>query len=173
MLDQQEKLSGGGRLPDWQATHPNPGNRIEATQQRLAALHEDLSTKKVGREEFLKVIDGMVYGENPRQGFFQGPLFLHPDLRFQFQFPDGWKTQNGSDAVIGGSSAQDALIELRGAPGTAAAASQKFFTQQGLQAGSVSQSNIHGFPALTGEFSVQTDQDGMGPRRSSRTEEHL
>jgi predicted Zn-dependent protease len=158
MLDQQEKLSGGGRLPDWQSTHPNPGNRIEATQQRLAALHEDLSAKKVGREEFLKVIDGMVYGENPRQGFFQGPLFLHPDLKFQFQFPDGWKTQNGSDAVIGGSSAQDAMIELRGAPGTAAAASQKFFTQQGLQAGRVSQSNIHGFPALTGEFSAQTDQ---------------
>ena len=158
MLDQQGNLSGGGRLPEWQATHPNPGNRIEATEQLLAAVQEDLSGKKVGRDEFLKVIDGMVYGENPRQGFFRGPLFLHPDLKFQFRFPDGWKTQNGSDAVIGGSSAQDALIELRGVPGTAADASQEFFAQQGLQAGSVSQSDIHGFPARTGDFSAQTDQ---------------
>jgi predicted Zn-dependent protease len=158
MLDQQEKLSGGGRLPEWQSTHPDPGNRIKATEQRIAAVHEDLNTKKVGREEFLKMIDGMVYGENPRQGYFQGPLFLHPDLKFQFRFPDGWKTQNGSDAVIGGSAAGDAVIELRGAAGTAAEASQKFFAQEGLQAGSISQNNIHGFPALSGEFSAQTDQ---------------
>jgi predicted Zn-dependent protease len=158
MLDQQEKLSGGGRLPTWQSTHPDPGNRIKATEQRLAAVHEDLSGKRVGEDDFLKMIDGMVYGDNPRQGFFQGPLFLHPDLKFQFRFPDGWKTQNGSDAVIGASSAQDAVIELRGAAGTAAEASQKFFGQQGLQAGSVSQSIIHGFPALSGDFSAQTDQ---------------
>jgi predicted Zn-dependent protease len=92
MLDQQEKLSGGDRLPEWQSTHPDPGNRIAAIEQRLAAVTENLSTRKVGREEFLRVTDGMVYGENPRQGFFQGPLFLHPDLKFQFRFPDGWKT---------------------------------------------------------------------------------
>ena len=158
MLDQQEKLSGGGRLPQWQATHPDPGNRIKATEQRLAAVHEDLNTKKVGRDEFLKVIDGMVYGENPRQGFFRGPLFLHPDLKFQFRFPDGWKTQNAADAVIGGSGAQDAVIELRGAQGTAAEASRQFFSQQGLQAGSVSQRDIHGFPALTGDFTAPGDQ---------------
>jgi predicted Zn-dependent protease len=158
MLAQQEKMSGAGRLPEWQATHPDPGNRIKATEQLLAAVQEDLNTKKIGRDEFFEVIDGMVYGENPRQGFFQGPLFLHPDLKFQFRFPDGWKTQNGSDAVTGGSAAQDALIELRGATGTAAEASQKFFAQQGLQAGSISQNNIHGFPALTGEFSAQTDE---------------
>ena len=158
MLDRQEQLSGGGRLPDWQATHPNPGNRIKATEELLAAVHEDLSSKKVGADEFLRLIDGMVYGENPRQGFFQGSLFLHPDLRFQFRFPDGWKTHNGNDAVLGGSTAQDALIELRGAAGTAAQASQQFFAQQGLQAGSVSQGRIHGIPALTGDFSAQTDQ---------------
>jgi predicted Zn-dependent protease len=158
MLDQQEKLGGGGRLPEWQSTHPDPGNRIKATETRVAAVTEDLSTKKIGREEFLQVTDGMVYGENPRQGFFQGALFLHPDLKFQFRFPDGWKTQNGADAVIGGSPAQDALIELKGAAGTAAEASQNFFAQQGLQSGNVTQSSIHGFPALTGDFSAQTDQ---------------
>ena len=158
MLDQEEKLSGAGRLPEWQATHPDPGNRIKATEQRLATVHEDLNAKKVGGDEYLKMIDGMVYGENPRQGFFQGPLFLHPDLKFQFRFPDGWKTQNASDAVLGGSGAQDALIELRGAQGTAAEASQKFFAQEGVQGGPVSQSSIHGFPALAGGFTAQADQ---------------
>lgn len=161
MLDQQTTMSGGSRLPEWQATHPNPGNRIQATEQRLAALNENLDAKKVGRNEFLSVTDGMVYGENPRQGFFRGPLFLHPDLKFQFQFPDGWKTQNRSDAVVGVSAAQDAIIVLQGVPGTAAEASQKFFSQQGLEAGSVSQSKVHGLPARTGDFSAQTDQGSV------------
>lgn len=161
MLDSEEKLSGGGRLPEWQSTHPDPGNRIKVTEERLTTVTEDLTTKKVGREEFLKIIDGMIYGVNPRLGFFQGPLFLHPDLKFQFRFPDGWQTQNGTDAVIGGSSAQDAMIELRGAPGSAAQASQTFFTQQGLQAGSVGKTSIHGFPAVTGEFSAQSDQTAV------------
>ncbi len=158
MLERQGQLRGAGRLPEWQATHPDPGNRIRATEQRLAAVGKELSGTKVGRDEFLHMIDGMVYGDNPRQGFFRGSLFLHPDLTFQFRFPEGWKTRNGSDAVVGVSSAQDALIELRGAAGSAAQASQKFFAQQGLQAGNVSQGTIHGFPSLTGEFSAQTDQ---------------
>jgi predicted Zn-dependent protease len=158
MLDQQAKLSGGGRLPEWQSTHPDPGNRIKATEKRLAAVQEDLNTKRVGRDDFLQMIDGMVYGENPRLGFFKGPLFLHPDLKFQFRFPDGWQTHNGSDAVIGGSSAQDALIELRGARGSAAEASREFFAQEGLQAGTLSRNSINGFPALTGDFSAQAQQ---------------
>lgn len=158
MLDQQSKMSGGGRLPEWQATHPDPGNRIKATEQRLAALQEDLSTKRVGQEAFLQVTDGMVYGENPRQGFFRGALFMHPDLRFLFRFPDGWKTQNRSDAVLGASPEQDAIIVLRLASGTAAEAARAFFSQQGLQSGTVSQNQIHGFPARTGQFSAETEQ---------------
>lgn len=158
MLDQQSKMSGGGRLPEWQATHPDPGNRIKATEQRLAALQEDLSTKRVGQEAFLQVTDGMVYGENPRQGFFRGALFMHPDLRFLFRFPDGWKTQNRSDAVLGASPEQDAIIVLRLASGTAAEAARAFFSQQGLQAGTVSQNQINGFPARTGQFSAETEQ---------------
>jgi predicted Zn-dependent protease len=161
MLDSEEKLGGGGRLPEWQSTHPDPGNRIKATQTRLSAVKVDLSTMKVGQAEFLKLIDGMVYGDNPRLGFFQGPLFLHPDLKFQFRFPNGWTTHNGSDAVTGVSVAQDAQIELRAAPGTAAEASQKFFAQQGLQAGQVSQSTIHGLPSLSGEFSAQSGQTAV------------
>jgi len=158
MLNQQARMSGGGRLPEWESTHPDPGNRIKATRQRLATVQDNLANMKVGRDEFLKVIDGMVYGENPRQGFFRGPLFLHPDLKFQFQFPNGWQTRNASDAVIGMSSAQDAIVELRGAQGTAAQAAQAFFAQQGVVVGRTSQNSIHGFPAIAGEFSAQTSQ---------------
>ena len=158
MLQRDEQLGGGGRLPEWQATHPDPGNRIKDVQGLVATSTQNFSTKKVGADEFLQRIDGMVYGENPRSGYFQGALFIHPDLKFILQFPDGWKTQNAPAAVTGISAAQDAVIELRGAQGTAAEAAKRFFGQQGLQSGNLSQSTIHGNRAVTAEFTAASDQ---------------
>ena len=148
MLDQQQQLSGGGRLPEWQIDPSRPGQPDQG--DRAAArttMHVNLDSKKIGRDDFLKVTDGMVYGENPRQGFFRGPLFLHPDLKFQFRFPDGWKTQNGAEAVTAGASGQDAIIELRGTSGTRGAGGAGLLRQQGLQAGAVTQGQVHGLPA--------------------------
>ena len=158
MLQRDEQLGGGGRLPEWQATHPDPGNRIKDVQDLVAASAQNFGAKKIGGDEFLQRLDGMVYGEDPRAGYFQGTLFLHPDLKFLFQFPDGWATQNAPDAVAGMSAAQDALIELRGASGSAADASNNFFAQAGLQSGNVTQGTIHGNRSVSGEFTAQSDQ---------------
>jgi len=160
MLQRDEQLSGGGRLPEWQATHPDPGNRIKDVQGLIAASTQGFSAKNVGGDQYLQRIDGMVYGENPRAGFFQGAVFLHPDLKFLFQFPDGWRTLNESDAVTGVSAARDALIELRAAQGNAADAAKNFFGHQRLQAGVVTQGTIHGNRAVSGEFTAQSDQGG-------------
>ena len=161
MLERDEQLSGGGgRLPEWQATHPDPGNRIKDVQDLVAASTQNFSSKKVGGDEFLQRLDGMVYGEDPRAGYFQGTLFIHPDLEFVLQFPDGWKTQNASDAVTGVSAAQDAVIQLRAAQGTAAEAANRFFAQEGLQAGTLTQNTIHGNRAVTGEFTAGNAQTG-------------
>ena len=61
--------------------------RVKA--QRLVELKVDWSKAKVNRDEYLAVIDGIVYGEDPRQGYFQGSRFLHPELKFQITFPAG------------------------------------------------------------------------------------
>src|SRR3954466_2111432 len=42
-LDRESQAGGGGQLPEWLATHPNPENRIKNTEQRLDTLHKDLS----------------------------------------------------------------------------------------------------------------------------------
>jgi predicted Zn-dependent protease len=157
MLERDAAMSGQGRLPEWQSTHPDPGNRIQDVQGLVAASTEDFSSKKVGGAEFLQRIDGLVYGEDPRAGYFQDELFIHPDLKLVLEFPDGWQTRNGRDAVTGVSAAQDAVIQLRGAQGSAAEAARAFFTQEGLQAAASSRSMIHGNPAVSGEFSAQME----------------
>jgi predicted Zn-dependent protease len=160
MLQRAELLGGGGRLPEWQSTHPDPGNRIAAVQALVSATSLDFSSMKVGGPEFLRQINGMVYGVNPRAGFFRGALFLHPDLKFVFQFPDGWKTQNAADAVAAISPDQSALVELRGARGSAAEAARAFFSQQGMTAGGLSRGTIHGNPVVSAEFTASDGQGG-------------
>ena len=160
MLQRSAQASGAGRLPEWQSTHPDPGNRIKDVQAMVAASTRNFSTTKVGGAEFLRQLNGMVYGENPRLGYFQGTLFIHPDLEFVLHFPDGWQTHNASDAVTAVSKAQDALIQLRDEQGSAAQAAQRFVSQEGLQAGPLSQSTIHGNRAVTAEFSAQSSQGG-------------
>jgi predicted Zn-dependent protease len=161
MLAAQAALAGGGRLPEWQSTHPDPGNRIRAANERVAALQVDLSSRKVGAEDFLARINGMIFGVNPRLGYFEGARFYHPDLRFQLDFPSGWKTQNQAAAVVGVSQAQDAIAELRIARGSAAQAAQEFFSQQGIQAGSVTRGTVHGFPVSSATFTVNTESGSL------------
>jgi predicted Zn-dependent protease len=150
---------GGGRLPEWLSTHPNPENRVAKVQQRLDTLQASLANTIVGRDEFLRQIDGMTFGEDPRQGFFEGSMFYHPDMRFQLQFPEGWKTQNMPSAVVAVSPKEDAMIQL-GLAGTTPPreAATKFLNQQGIKAGDGSTRSINGNPAATSYFQAQTQQ---------------
>jgi predicted Zn-dependent protease len=150
---------GGGRLPEWLSTHPNPENRVANTQQRLDTLKAPLTNTVIGRDEFLRQIDGITFGEDPRQGFFEGTTFYHPDMRFQLRFPDGWKTQNMPAAVVAVSPKEDAIIQL-GLAGTTPPreAASKFLSQEGVKAGDGSTRSINGNPAATSYFQAQTEQ---------------
>lgn len=145
-------------LPSWLATHPGPEERIERIGEKVAALPASPAAPVLNRVEFLNQVQGMVYGENPRNGFFRNGEFLHPDLRFRMQFPRDWKTQNLPQAVVAGSPQQDALIQFTLAQGSPTQAADQFFRQQGIEAGQVSRENFNGVPAVSGYFRAQTEQ---------------
>jgi predicted Zn-dependent protease len=146
-------------LPSWLLTHPAPAERIQAVEQRIAALETPPAQLRIGQAAYLQRIDGMVYGVNPRNGIFRDGLFLHPDLRFRMGFPTGWNTQNLSQAVIGVSPQQNAAIQLTLAQDAdAATAAQRFVQQQGLQAGQATRQTINGLPAVLVPFQAQTQE---------------
>jgi|SRR5688572_28438723 len=149
----------GGRLPEWLSTHPNPENRVQRTEERLDTLHTSLTNAIVNRDQYLSHIDGLPFGEDPRQGFFEGAMFYHPDMRFQLRFPEGWKAQNMPSAVVAVSPQEDAIIQL-GLAGDASPreAASQFLSQEGVQAGQGSTSSINGNPAATSYFQAQTEQ---------------
>ena len=157
-LQRVGEAAGSSRLPAWASTHPDPGERAQSINQRIAAMPAPGAPLQTGRAAYMAQVDNMVYGENPRQGFFRNGEFLHPDLRFRMGFPNGWKTQNMPQAVIAISPQEDAIIQLEFAQGTPSQAAREFFSQQGVRQGQSSSANINGLPAYASYFQVQTQQ---------------
>ena len=157
----QVTSEGGGGPPEWLSTHPNPANREAAIVEMAAVAEVAQDPALVRREEYLPRLDGMVFGENPREGFFEGRRFYHPDMAFFFDFPDGWQMANSKEAVQAGPAEGDAMMALTLAEGaTPAAALNTFFSQEGLEAGQGSSAAINGIPAASADFRATT-ADGV------------
>jgi predicted Zn-dependent protease len=104
--DLDSRIAGGSRsLPAWASTHPDPASRVARARQQAAALR--VANPQRHRDEYLKAIDGMLYGDDPKQGIIEGRDFLHAGLGLGFTAPQGFAMQNGADAVsITGNGAQ-------------------------------------------------------------------
>lgn len=161
MLGRVTEASGGGGTPEWLSTHPNPENRYERINAQVAALPQEFDGAVVARDEYLRRLDGLVYGDDPRQGYFRGSEFLHPELRFRLQFPEGWATANQRQAVLAMSPSQDALIQLTlSSAASAEAAAREFASQDGVDAGAPMSTRINGLRAAVVEFAA-TNGDGQ------------
>ncbi len=150
---------GGARIPEWQSTHPDPGNRVQRAEQRLAGVAPaTLASTRVNRESYLRLLDGMTFGDDPRNGYFRGQRFLHPDLRFELTFPTGWKTANLPDAVISQSADGAAQLQLATGKGTPTEVVQQFISQQGITVRQSGQTTINGIPAVVAVFDATTQE---------------
>jgi predicted Zn-dependent protease len=161
-LQRSGELAGQSPIPSWLASHPFPEERIQRIQAQLAELGQDeaLARTRIGTDDYLAQLEGLVFGENPRNGFFRANQFLHPDMRFRMDFPQQWRTQNSAQAVLAVSQQQDAIMQMTLAQGSEVEAANRFFGQQGIAASQVSRQSINGLPAATGFFQAQT-QDGQ------------
>lgn len=156
-LDQ--RISGNVRtLPPWASTHPNPAARV----QRAATQARNLGARgERNREVFLAAINGMMYGDDPRQGVVEGRDFLHPEFRLAFTIPQGFTMQNGADAVtISGPNAQ---AQFRTAPyngnleSYVAAALRAVAGNSGASVGApVQRTTINGVPAAYSQTRATT-----------------
>jgi predicted Zn-dependent protease len=157
-LQQMSERSDAGRLPGFLSTHPDPGDRVAATQS-WADTVSSYANLRTDRNDFLTQLDGMVYGQDPRQGYFENNRYLHPVLRFQFDAPVNWQTANQASRVVMIDPDGRAQLELTGVEGTSAsAAAQQFASQQGLQVQASGQTTVNGLPASGVRFSGQTSQ---------------
>lgn len=118
-LERQSKAAGAGEIPEFLSTHPNPGDR-NVTVTKLAdewkqKLH--LTNAQVNRNTYLRRIDGLVFGEDPREGYRENNVFYHPVLKFRFNTPVEWNYQNTPQRVQLAPANGKALMFLTLAPG--------------------------------------------------------
>ena len=149
--DLDAQVAGSARsMPEWASTHPDPGARVQRAASGAAATRVTSTVRN--RDAFLNALDGVLYGDDPKQGVIDGNRFRHPDLRLSFTAPSGFGMENGADAVsITGSGGQ---AQFGAAPysGNIAAYIDSVFAklgggQGGVPAGEVNRTTINGLPA--------------------------
>ncbi|MDB5600228.1 MAG: Zn-dependent protease [Xanthobacteraceae bacterium] len=89
-----------GRPLDFLSSHPATPERVGNAQTSA----RQFSAPGAGAQDkaaYLTGIDGMVYGEDPSEGYVRGRRFLHPKLGFTFTAPEGFSLDNTAQAVLG------------------------------------------------------------------------
>lgn len=144
------RMAGSARsMPEWASTHPDPASRVSRAAQAAGATRATGTARN--RDAFLNALDGILYGDDPRQGVIDGNRFRHPDLRISFAAPGGFGMENGADAVsITGSGGQ---AQFSAAPytGNLATYIDSVFAklgggQGGAPSGDVSRATVNGLP---------------------------
>ena len=150
-LERQGTKAGAAELPEFLSTHPNPGDRHN-TVEKLATEWQNklnLKTPSTNRNAYLKRIEGLVYGEDPRQGFLENSVFYHPELKFQFPVPQGWNYQNTPQRVQMAPADGKALMYLTLARGNSLEEAARAMAQaNGLQIVQLQQTTVNGLEAV-------------------------
>src|SRR5687768_4184481 len=160
---------GNGEIPTFFSTHPDPADRYNKVKEHAAEWQAKVPKDKftINRESYLKMVDGIVYGEDPRQGYVAGGVFYHPELKFQFPVPNNWKLVNSPTQVQMAPADGKALILFTIAQGSSLqAAAQTSSEQLQLTVLDSRQITVNGLSALE-VISEQVSQDPNTGQQSS------
>jgi len=161
-----DEASGSRRgVPNWLSTHPAPADRVQQVHASVEKAKASAPRGQFARNEdgFLNRIDGIVYGDSPEQGVVRGNRFLHGDLRFAIEFPEGWEIQNAPSQVAAKAPREEAYMVLqlvqepRGSLEDTALASMQ---GAGLRLVEGNRGQINGLPAFVGTY--QGTVEGLG-----------
>ncbi|MGH6691238.1 MAG: M48 family metalloprotease, partial [Gammaproteobacteria bacterium] len=100
-------------IPNWLSTHPDPASRVEEIQPLVQKLTAGRTDFGVNRDDYLRRIDGMIFGDSPEQGIVRGSAFLHAPLRFRVDYPQGWAIQNTARQVVAKAPNADVFLVLQ------------------------------------------------------------
>jgi predicted Zn-dependent protease len=153
-LDRIQEKEGQG-MPSFLSTHPNPGDRIQRIQQMTGPSGQK---RPAVDSRYLNTVENLVIGEDPRQGFVEGNVYYHPDLRFRFPVPRGFKVINQPTQVVMVEGQNRAILGFTStgekSPDAAAA---KFLSQPGLRVIERSPTRSNGLPAFAAVADAQME----------------
>ncbi len=94
------------------STHPKNDTRLQGVIKAAEKFRD--TTKPVPDDgRFLRLTDGMAYGESEEQGIARGNRFYHKGLDLFIEFPEGWRVQN-TPSILGAVSPEgDQAVTVR------------------------------------------------------------
>ena len=141
---------GKQQIPSFLSTHPDPGDRFNNVKAMATAYQtQNPQTYRTEREKYLRLLDGVVYGEDPRQGYVESNQFYHPELKFQFPVPQNWKYVNTPSQVQMVSADQKGMMILAvGGEKSLDEAAAAVLKQYSLAVVNQKNTQINGLPAI-------------------------
>jgi predicted Zn-dependent protease len=137
--------------PDFLSAHPSTPERVKNALVN-ARQFSGPGTGERDRNEYLSDLEGMVYGEDPSEGFVRGRRFLHPKLGFTFLAPPGFSLDNTAQAVLGLKSGGDEAMRLDVVTVPAEQSLPAYLNSgwmENVAPRSVAEFMVNGFPAAT------------------------
>ena len=154
-LDRIQEKEGQG-MPSFLATHPDPGDRIQRIRELTARMPR--GRQPLADSRYLNANAGLVLGEDPRQGFVEGNVFYHPDLRFRFPVPRGFKVINQPAQVVMVEGQNRAVLGFTSAgENSLQTAVAGFLKQPGLRVIERGAMRSNGLPAYAAVAEAQTE----------------
>jgi predicted Zn-dependent protease len=158
-----------GGVPTFLSTHPDPGDRYNSVNQSSTEWQSKLNKTdwKVNHDSYLQLINGIIYGEDPKQGYVEGTTFYHPELKFKFTFPTGWQYENLPTQVnIAPQDGKALMIFTLSAQKTLQNAADSTLQQLGLTLVESRKSTVNGMQAFA-TISKQVSQDQSTGQQST------
>ena len=152
-------------VPNWLSTHPAPEDRVRQVQSVIAqARAETTVSRAADREDYLRRIDGLIYGDNPEQGILRDNEFLHSALRFALEFPKGWQVVNSPSQVVGRAPGADVFLLLqlveRPVGRNIEQVALNAMEQAGFTAGGGNRTSLNGLEAFLGTYDGTIEELG-------------
>lgn len=157
-LDATLQGRGDASIPAWASTHPDPASRV----QNAVALAGG-ATGVTNRDTFLTRIDGLLYGDDPKQGVIEGSTFIHPEMRLSFTAPQGFYMVNSTRAVSVNGDSGKAQLTAASYNGNLETYVRSVFTALGgtqqLAPQTINRTTVNGIPAVYGIARVNNGQE--------------
>ena len=148
------KSPGGAsdaRAVDFLSSHPATPERVKNALVNARQFSGPGAGER-DRAEYLADLDGIVYGEDPSEGFARGRRFQHPKLGFTFTAPPGFSLDNTAQAVLGlkDGGGEAMRLDLVSVPAEQTLTDYlKAGWIENVDAGSVEEFKVNGFAAAT------------------------
>jgi len=170
VLQKMSLAESEGGIPTFLSTHPDPGDRYNDVNRQASEWQTQLNlgTYKVNQDPYLQMINGIIYGEDPKQGYVEGNTFFHPELKFRFIFPTGWKLENSPMQVSITPEDQKALMLFTlSNQKTLESAVDTTIAQYGLTLQGSKKTTINGLPAILTQCKQVSQDQSTGAKQTN------